>query len=114
MWGTYQKLVFTHPIVVLKRGLKKLLDKKFDRVNRPLNEEIMTDQQCAGLTEVFTSLQRSQNKLLKTILKHNNAAGGIQGDPFSTLPSSKLDITRKPISQIQFCKKIMIVENFNY
>ena len=28
MWGTYQKLVFTHPIVVLKRGLKKLLDKK--------------------------------------------------------------------------------------
>ena len=44
---------------------------------------------------------------------------------FSTLPSSislfwemttwtKLDITQKPISQIRFCKKILIVETFNY
>ena len=44
---------------------------------------------------------------------------------FPTLPSSfssfwemttwaKLDINRKPISQIRFCKKILIVENFNH
>ena len=44
---------------------------------------------------------------------------------FSTLPSSfssfwemttwtKLDITRKPVSQIRFCKTILIVENVNY
>ena len=27
---------------------------------------------------------------------------------------TKLDITRKPINPIRFCKKILIVENFSY
>ena len=31
------KLEFTHPIAVLKSGLKNKWMKKFDRVNRPLN-----------------------------------------------------------------------------
>ena len=33
---TCQKLAFTHPIVVLKRGMKNNWMKKLDRVNRPL------------------------------------------------------------------------------
>ena len=36
MSETCQKLVFTHPIVVLKSGLKNNWMKKLDRVNRPL------------------------------------------------------------------------------
>ena len=35
-----QKLAFTHPIVVLKSGLKNNWEKKLDRVNRPLDGEI--------------------------------------------------------------------------
>ena len=34
-----QKLAFTHPIVVLKRGLKNNWMKKLDRVNRPLDTQ---------------------------------------------------------------------------
>ena len=37
MSETCQKLGFTHPIVVLKSGLKNNWMKKLDRVNRPLN-----------------------------------------------------------------------------
>ena len=37
MSETCQKLAFTHPIVVLKSGLKNNWMKKLDRVNRPLN-----------------------------------------------------------------------------
>ena len=36
MSETCQKLAFTHPIVVLKSGLKNNWMKKLDRVNRPL------------------------------------------------------------------------------
>ena len=36
MSETCQKLAFTHPVVVLKSGLKNNLMKKLDRVNRPL------------------------------------------------------------------------------
>ena len=36
MSETSQKLAFTHPIVVLKSGLKNNWMKKLDRVNRPL------------------------------------------------------------------------------
>ena len=36
-----QKLVFTHPIVVLKSGLKNNRMKKLDRVNRPLYIQIL-------------------------------------------------------------------------
>ena len=36
-----QTLVFTHPIVVLKSGLKNNWMKKLDRVNRPLDNEKM-------------------------------------------------------------------------
>ena len=36
MSETCQKLTFTHPIVVLKSGLKNNWMKKLDRVNRPL------------------------------------------------------------------------------
>ena len=36
MSETCQKLAFTHPIVVLKSGLKNNWRKKLDRVNRPL------------------------------------------------------------------------------
>ena len=39
MSETYQKLAFTHPIVVLKSGLKNNWMKKMDRVNRPLEEK---------------------------------------------------------------------------
>ena len=35
MSETCQKLAFTHPIVVLKSGLKNNWMKKLDRVNRP-------------------------------------------------------------------------------
>ena len=38
MTETGQKLAFTHPIVVLKSGLKNNWMKKLDRVNRPLDE----------------------------------------------------------------------------
>ena len=37
MSETCQKLAFTHPIVVLKSGLKNNWMKKLDRVNRPLH-----------------------------------------------------------------------------
>ena len=37
MSETCQKLAFTHPIVVLKSGLKNNWMKKLDRVNRPSN-----------------------------------------------------------------------------
>ena len=54
----------------------------------------------------------------------HNIAYDIKVIQFSTLPSSfssfwemttwrELEITRKPISQIRFCKKILIVDNFN-
>ena len=43
MSETCQKLAFTHPIVVLKSGLKNNRMKKLDRVNRPL-DELETDQ----------------------------------------------------------------------
>ena len=36
MSETCQKLAFTHPIVVLKSGLKHNWMKKLDRVNQPL------------------------------------------------------------------------------
>ena len=38
MSETCQKLAFTHPIVVLKSGLKNNWMKKLDLVNRPLDE----------------------------------------------------------------------------
>ena len=38
MSETCQKLAFTHPIVVLKSGLKNNWMKKLDRVNRPLQK----------------------------------------------------------------------------
>ena len=37
MSETCQKLVFTHPVVVLKSGLKNNWMKKLDRVSRPLS-----------------------------------------------------------------------------
>ena len=37
MSETCQKLAFTHPIVVLKSGLKNNWMKKLDHVNRPLH-----------------------------------------------------------------------------
>ena len=40
MSETCQKLAFTHPIVVLKSGLKNNWMKKLDRVNRPLDREL--------------------------------------------------------------------------
>ena len=40
MSETCQKLAFTHPIVVLKSGLKNNWMKKLDRVNRPLADHI--------------------------------------------------------------------------
>ena len=39
MSETCQKLAFTHPIVVLKSGLKNNWMKKLDRVNRPLKDK---------------------------------------------------------------------------
>ena len=36
---TCQKLAFTHPIVVLKSGLKNNWMKKLDSVNRPLGNQ---------------------------------------------------------------------------
>ena len=42
MSETCQKLAFTHPIVVLKSGLKNNWTKQLDRVSRPLDEESMT------------------------------------------------------------------------
>ena len=39
MSETCQKLAFTHPIVVLKSGLKNNWMKKLDRVNRPLEHK---------------------------------------------------------------------------
>ena len=39
MSETCQKLAFTHPIVVLKNGLKNNWMKKLDRVNRPLDQK---------------------------------------------------------------------------
>ena len=39
MSETCQKLAFTHPIVVLKSGLKNNWMRKLDRVNRPLQIE---------------------------------------------------------------------------
>ena len=41
MSETYQKLAFTHPIVVLKSGLKNIWMKKLDRVNRTLGRLLM-------------------------------------------------------------------------
>ena len=38
---TCQTLAFTHPIVVLKSGLKNNWMKKLDRVNRPSDNEKM-------------------------------------------------------------------------
>ena len=40
MSETCQKLAFTHPIVVLKGGLKNNWMKKLDRVNRPLKSRL--------------------------------------------------------------------------
>ena len=40
MSETCQKLAFTHPIVILKSGLKNNWVKKLDRVNRPLRHFI--------------------------------------------------------------------------
>ena len=37
---TCQKLAFTRPIVVCKRGLKNNWTQKLDRVNRPLNQAL--------------------------------------------------------------------------
>ena len=37
-----QKLAFTHPIVVLKSGLKNNWMKKLDRVNRPSESDSKT------------------------------------------------------------------------
>ena len=47
---TCQKLAFTHPIVVLKSGLKTNWKKKLDRVNRPSqlqSGEEFTDQRSS-------------------------------------------------------------------
>ena len=70
-------------------------------------------------------------KWVSFYLKHNSntrhlyqSDGWFKVIHFSTLPSSfssfwemttgtKLDITRKPITQIWFCKKFLILENFN-
>ena len=53
MSETCQKLAFTHPIAVLKSGLKNNWMKKLDRVNRPLNN-------FWGLQKVFNHFFRSK------------------------------------------------------
>ena len=51
MSKTSQKLVFTHPVVVLKSGLKNNWMKKLDSVNRPLHhfQDSLSPRVNAGL-----------------------------------------------------------------
>ena len=43
---TCQKLAFTHPIAVLKSGLKNNWMKKLDRVNRPSEQKFLISNLC--------------------------------------------------------------------
>ena len=54
MSETCQKLAFTHPIVVLKSGLKNNWMKKLDRVNRPLNQLLVKEKEFLSCCQVFS------------------------------------------------------------
>ena len=71
MSETCQKLAFTHPIVVLKSGLKNNWMKKLDRVNQSLNMTFWASEVPWGKSSMFSSPLRLQkfHKFLKDILK---------------------------------------------
>ena len=55
MSETCQKLAFTHPIVVLKSGLKNNWIKKLDRVNRPQDNlgDFYGQEECAVVRQAI-------------------------------------------------------------
>ena len=56
MSETCQKLAFTHPIVVLKSGLKNNWIKKLDHVNRPLDQQLLRSLPFDHVTEITCHL----------------------------------------------------------
>ena len=62
MTETCQKLAFTHPVVVLKSGLKNNWMKKLDRVNRPLGRQI-------GMEPLVINWAKEEAKMAK-IIRH--------------------------------------------
>ena len=56
MSETCQKLAFTHPIVVLKSGLKNNWMKKLDHVNRPLLSNSVESDKISSLDSILLEI----------------------------------------------------------
>ena len=65
MSETCQKLAFTHPIVVLRSGLKNNWIKKLDRVNQPLAEHKreVTEQRLSFMKQFYFFFQNEHENI---------------------------------------------------
>ena len=96
MSETCQKLAFTHPIAVLKSGLKNNCMKKLDRVNRPL--DFKSKKKFKGSAGFFT---QNEHPLCESCFK--TRGGGYFGQFYTgtcrlgaqTLPCLKFFGTQK-------------------
>ena len=62
-----QNLAFTHPIVVLKSGLKNNWMKKLDRVNRPVHSLETPTLSCCTILDILQQQQQQRKFFLRQL-----------------------------------------------